>query len=69
MSGITVETHQDLVSRLTGALFIIQDCAALDQRLTHSAHQSDYYRDLISRVENLLAAERAVLKRQQTIGR
>jgi len=69
MSDMTLETRQDLVSRLTGALFIIKDCAALDQRLTHATHQSDYYRDLINRVENLLAAERAVLKRQQTIGR
>ncbi len=69
MSDMTVETRQDLVSRLTGALFIIKDCADLDQRLTHARHRSDYYVDLINRVEALIDAERALLKRQQTIGR
>ena len=69
MSDMTFGTRQDLVSRLTGALEAIKDCAALDQRLTHAAHKSDFYRDVISRVESLLAAEWAVLKREQVLGR
>ena len=69
MSDLTLNDRYDLVSRLTGALFIIEDCAAIDQRLTHARHRSDYYIDLINRVEALIDSEKALIKRIETVGR
>ena len=59
----------DLVDTLKSIHHQLYDCAALDQRLTHSRHRSDYYVDLINRVEALIDSEKALIKRIETIGR
>ena len=69
MSDLTLNDRYDLVDNLKGIHYQLVECAALDQRLTHARHPSNYYVDLINRVETLIDAERALLKRQQTIGR
>jgi|694.fasta_scaffold10146_50 hypothetical protein len=69
MSDLTFNSRDDLIDTLLGVRYSLEQCADLDQRLTHARHRSDYYVDLINRVETLIDAERALLKRQQTIGR
>jgi hypothetical protein len=61
--------RQDLVEHLLGVLYSMRACARLEQRLSHSPHQSGYYVDLVNRLETLIDAERALNTRIQTVGR
>jgi hypothetical protein len=69
MSDLTLNDRYDLVDTLKSIHYQLYDCAALDQRLTHARHRSDYYVDLINRVEALIDSEKALIKRIETVGR
>jgi hypothetical protein len=69
MSDLTFNNRYDLVDMLKGIRYKLQECANLDQRLTHSRHRSYYYDDLINRVEVLIDSEKAQIKRIETVGR
>lgn len=69
MSDLTLNNRYDLLDNLLGIHYQLVECAALDQRLTNARHPSDYYIDLINRVEALIDSENALIKRNETIGR
>ena len=69
MSDLTFNSRDDLIDTLLGVRYSLEQCADLDQRLTHARHRSDYYVDLINRVETLIDAERAINLRVKTAGR
>ena len=69
MSDLTLNDRYDLVDTLLGVRYQLEQCAALDQRLTHSRHRSVYYVVLINRVEVLIDSEKAIIKRIETVGR
>jgi uncharacterized protein (DUF2461 family) len=69
MSDLTFNSRDDLIDTLKSIQYQLYDCADLDQRLTHAPHRSDYYVDLINRVETLIDAERALNLRNKIVGR
>jgi hypothetical protein len=69
MSDLTFNSRDDLIDTLKAIRYKLEECADLNQRLTHARHREDYYVDLINRVETLLDAERALNLRNKTVGR
>ena len=69
MSDLTFNTRDDLIDTLEGVRYSLEQCADLNQRLTHAPHREDYYVDLINRVSVLIDAERALNLRNKTVGR
>ncbi len=69
MSDLTFNSRDDLIDTLEGVRYTLEQCADLDQRLTHARHRSDYYVDLINRVSVLIDSERALNLRNKTVGR
>jgi hypothetical protein len=65
----TLETRDDLLTALLAVQHELYACARLDQRLSHETHRTDYYRDLLDRLNTLIVAERALNTRIKTIGR
>ena len=51
------------------ALFAVKFAAEEERVISHSKHISGFYRSMINEFESKLDAERALLKRIETVGR
>lgn len=64
-----VEQQQQIVNLLESALASVSVANSIDQQTTHATHPRRCYSEIEEQLNALLAAERGLLKRIQTIGR
>jgi len=67
--ALILSNRKDLLDALKNVSSQLSECEAFDRQLSHAAHRSDYYLDLINRVTALVEAEKALQKRIDVIGR
>lgn len=61
--------QEKLVELLDKAIQALDEATNLERKITHSTHRSSVYETMLSQLKWTRDHERALLKRQQTIGR
>ena len=69
MNGSTTELQNSLVAKLKAAIAAVEEVIALEQKMTHNAHPNWTYSQILNDMRSMLDAEKALLRRQEALGR
>ena len=63
------ELQNSLVAKLKAAIAAVEEVIALEQKMTHNANPNWTYSQILNDMRSMLDAEKALLRRQEVLGR